>query len=424
MKNKRRLGIIHAYPSRWLVDALTEAGWQIVLIGDLPVDLFAGQAQVITVPLWNEAAVIDAVCQHHQQQPFAALLPVYEGSTMLTARISAMLGLPGYGEAAALASRNKYLSYLMWQGQGIPVPRTVPLLRRADDWALIEQEFAGDAVIKLADSMNSQGVIRIRNAQEFAAASEVLHKMLQQSHNISLQDNRNRFAYGRSAVSLIAQEFCPGEEVGVDLVIHGRQSHVLGLFQKAPAAGPCFAETLSVWPSSLGSEMEQELGQLAIRAARALGLQQGAAHVEIRIGADGPKVLEAGLRPGGAYTVKASEILTGINQYTWLADALCGNAVPTPGTAHGAILYGGIVYTQTGVLKQIHGSEIFSDIPGLIDVQILNQPGDRVYALPRSAQPHFCYYLIQAETRERALAIHQRIQNRIKLDIDPIGEFT
>jgi len=50
---------------------------------------------------------------------------------------------------------------------------------------------------------------------------------------------------------------------------------------------------------------------------------------------------------------------------------------------------------------------------------VLNQPGDRVYAMPESAQPHFAYYLIGGETREEVLEQHRRIQESIKLEIEP-----
>ena len=55
----------------------------------------------------------------------------------------------------------------------------------------------------------------------------------------------------------------------------------------------------------------EELGGLAIKGVKAMGFSEGVAHVEIRYSEDIPKILEAGLRPGGGYTAQLVERLTG-----------------------------------------------------------------------------------------------------------------
>lgn len=420
MRTHNRLGIIHAYPSPWLIEALHRDKWRVVLIGDLPdkrASAFINIEDIIHVPLWDESQVIDVVTRHHRKAPFDALLPVYEGGIVLTARLSSLLGLPCFSEASAIASRNKFIANCLWAAQRIPVPRTLPISDFTQAWALVEREFGGDAVIKLADSMNSQGVVRIRNREDCDRSIIALNEMLHGAPDIDRFDDRNRFAYGRGEVKLILQEYCDGPEVGVDVAISGADSHVLGVFEKARAEGPCFAESLSIWPTSLGKKIESELGDLAVTAVRALGVDQVVAHVEIRLTENGPKVLEAGLRPGGAYTIKATEYLTGANGYCWLAAALCRETSPKPLSPHGAALYGGVVYPRSGILTRAEGLDVFGGLDGLLDVQVLNRPGDRVYALPRSAQPHFCYYLVTGEKRADVLDKHHAIQSRIQLEV-------
>jgi S-sulfo-L-cysteine synthase (3-phospho-L-serine-dependent) len=417
-----RIGVIHAYPTRYMVDSLRQAGWSPVLIGPASANL-QGQLsglEVLDIELTDSAKLVDAVCELHRRQPLAGLLPVYEGATVLNAQLAGLLRLRGMPLVAALASRNKFLSNQVWHGAGIPVPRTVPLLDLEQGFRVIEQTIGYPAVLKLADSMNSQGVIKVCDRSEYTQAITRLHRLLERPQDFDRNLDRNRWVYGHSEIKVIAQEYCGGAEVGVDVFVNGMESAVLGMFQKAPAHGPCFAESMSVWPTSLGVACEQDLGALAAAAVRALGVSHGMAHVEIRYADDGARVLEAGLRPGGGYTIRAVDKLTGVNTYQLLAALACGEVETPVVQGTGAMLYGGVVYQRSGRLESVTGSEIFSDIPGLLDLQVLNQPGDAVVALPESAQPHYCYYLLHGDDREAVISHHQRIQQRVQVAITPL----
>ena len=242
--------------------------------------------------------------------------------------------------------------------------------------------------------------------------------MLNRPVNLDLQTDRNRLAYGTSPIKIIAQEYCSGIEVAVDCLITSEKSQILGIFEKAPATGPYFAERMSISPTSLDLEVVKQVSQLAIDAVLALTEgKSSVAHVEIRFTDSGPKVLEAGLRPGGAYTVAAVEYLTGINPYVELLNVLLGKKLRDFNSNGRAILYGGIVIQKSGVLNHIEGLDILQKIPDLLDVQILNKVGDKVYCLPQSAQPHFAYYLIGGSSRDEVLNKHQLIQESISLVI-------
>jgi biotin carboxylase len=414
-----RVCVIHAYPNVYLLETLLKAGCRIVLVGpSSPVSKRFNLEAVIETPLHDNERIIKGVEEHHRLHPLDVLLPVYEGATLLTAQLAESLGIQGSGTTAALASRNKFIASNLWSEKGIPVPKTVPIFDPVMGYRKIEEHLGYPAVLKLSDSMNSQGVIKIENRSEYLEGIERLLKMLERPVDCDLTVDRNRLAYGRSDVKVIAQEYCPGLEVGVDLLVTENHRYVLGIFEKAPATGPCFAESMSVFPTSLGSSGEEAIGKIAIEAALTLGLKLGSAHVEIRFNSKGPCVLEAGLRPGGAYTVMATEFLTGVNIYTKLVELFLGKDPEIGRKSEKAALYGGVVYQKSGILKEVKGLEVLKDIPGIIDYQVLNHPGDPVFALPESAQPHFVYYLLGGDTREEVIENHQRIQRSIEITID------
>ncbi|WP_069470633.1 ATP-grasp domain-containing protein [Candidatus Marithrix sp. Canyon 246] len=414
----KRIAIIHSYPSNYLFDVLIKKGYKIVYFGPKSnvVELSKIESAV-EIPIHDFEQSLEIIHNYHKKRPIDIILPIYEGATILTAKIAHALSLKGTTVEAAEASRNKYLAYQKWSKQDVPVPKTVPILDEATGWEAIQKYIGLPAVIKLTDSMNSQGVIKVDDHKSYSLALKQLNTLLSRPLHYNSALDRNRIAYGKSKVSFMAQSFCKGVEVGVDLIITKGKTLVTGIYEKAASAGPYFIETMSVSPTSLGKKVEHELAEIATQAVAAIGHKLGVAHVEIRYADDGPKVLEAGLRPGGAYTVMAIEYLMGINTYTALADILSGGELPEPISNGRAALYGGIVYHKSGYIKSVNGLEFLTGLSGLLDVIYLNKVGDYVVTAPEAAQPHFAYYLLQDSSRENVLQSHAYIQEKVKLNI-------
>ncbi len=421
MDRQRRIGIVHAYPNKFLTDSLYEAGYCIVFIGNAgALEGHPGVEACLEAPLWDSAAVRRSVLAYHAQNPFDALLPVNEGTVVQTAELAQELGLRALSVPAAVSSRNKYLSYLLWEAQGIPVPATIPVHDADATWAHVEQHWNGKAVVKLVDSMNSQGVIAVSCRSELHEAVRQLSAMIKQSNQTDLKIDRNRFAYGRSSLALMAQSFCEGMEVSADVFLMPQgPDHVLALLEKVPSNGPYFAETASIYPTALSSAEAREIERLAIRAARALGLEFGPAHVEIRFQQGVAKVLEAGLRPGGGYTVPLIQRLQGTNVFASQARlALWEDTSLTTVNPDTAVLFGGIPYPTSGTLRGVEGLQIFDSCPQVEQLVVLNDVGDPVRAMPESAQPHYCYYLLTGKGRAELLSLHRRISESVTLHIE------
>ena len=81
------------------------------------------------------------------------------------------------------------------------------------------------------------------------------------------------------------------------VVVAGRMTH-LGITGRFPLAPP-FRETGFFIPATLGPARQAELLDLAGQTLRALGVQHGAAHTEIKLTAEGPRVIEVNGRIGG-----------------------------------------------------------------------------------------------------------------------------
>lgn len=420
MARQHRIGVIHAYPNAFLVDSLHNAGFSVVIIGNGgELASHPGVEGCVEVSLWDPQEVRQAVLEWHASQPLDALIPVNEGTVVLTAQLSNELGLKALPVAAAVSSRNKLMSFLLWEAIGVATPATIPVQSAESVWRHISKYWSGRAVIKLVDSMNSQGVVAVASLDECREAVCRLTAMTKQSVEVDLKVDRNRFAYGRSSLGLIAQSYCDGIEVSAEVfLMPDGADQVLAVLEKIPAEGRYFAETASVYPANLTTAQIREVEQLALHAARGLGLKFGPAHVEIRYEQGVAKVLEAGLRPGGGYTVPLVSQLLGVNIFTCLAKIAVGLPVRwNKPSSNKAVLFGGIPYRETGTLTAVEGLEVFDDCPWLDQLVILNKAGDFVKAMPESAQPHYCYYLVSGSSRENVLSQHHAFTESVKLHI-------
>lgn len=411
-----RVLVLHAYPSGGLLNAIACLGVRVVLAAPPEFSSLAGHVAVdrfIEVSLDDPATLRASIMDSVRGLAIDGVPLLNEGTLIECVAIAEALGLPTLNPATAAASRNKLVSYLLWSGAGVRTPRTVPLSTFTDDVGLVERELGFPAVLKITDAMNSQGVVKVDTPQEFAAAKADLQAYCM--GGAGLGPDRNRFAYGRSPTLLIAQAFCDGPEVSVECVLRGNGVQVVGVFEKAGSSGPHFPETKSVSPCSLAPGDVAAAIAEATAALRALGVERGVAHVEVRFHRGLPHVLEAGLRPGGAYTAQAVELLSGFNLIGAAVMASCDRELPRPGPCDGAALFGGVLFPATGTLRAVRGREVFDSIDGLIDLQVLAREGDAVVAPPCSAQPHYCYYLIRGADREEVEARHQRIQEELRL---------
>jgi hypothetical protein len=422
MSSLKRVGIIHAYPSQYMIDSITRTGIKIVLVvpEDFDVEI-QGVEYLLKVKLWDYDLLYEKLRELHSSSPIDAFIPLNEGTVIQTARMNADLGLKGFSVGTAVISRNKFVSFLLWNTLKVSCPDSYLVYDGATAWRIAENKLQGRGVLKLVDSMNSQGVISFSTENECLNAYEALSKMVKRDLGVSRLEDRNRFAYGQSNASIMLQEYCSGKEVSVELFMSEKYGDsVLGVLEKMPSNGPYFAETASFCPPSLSSVEIEKVGDLAIRGAKAMGFNEGVAHVEIRYDGETPKILEAGLRPGGGYTAQLVERLTGNNLYALQAQIACSaNYDFTPASDDPEpLLFGGVVYQRSGKLIGVKQDLDIETIPGLEKIIVLNAINDQVRSMPESAQPHYCYYLISGVDKDQMLASHHTITKSIHVEIE------
>lgn len=411
------VGIIHAYPNSDIIQSLRSHSIHLFIptklnsIPDSRENVFIHEMEIVE----NERCV-NQICKIVGKYGIETFLPLYEGGILLSAVVSAKMGLEFYSISAALGSRNKYYQKQVMQSYGVPVPNSIPVFEYTP-YEYLKTCLGRIFVLKIVDSMNSQAVILVRNKEEYRKKLVELFEYIKDSR-ISLSIDRNRFCYGKDEVKVIAQEFCEGHEINIDLLIYNGKKYDLGIFEKEICSGPFFPETMSFYPAQMQENLLKKIIKLAEEACSALNIHNGVAHIEFRIKNGVPCLLDMGLRPGGAYTIRAVNEICEVDYVRLIAEIFLNIKIEQPKIMNKkAILYGGIVFGQTGCIQSVNGISELENVAEIKEIRQLVQNGDYVVAPPYSAQPHLCYYYLSGDSINALKKCHYNIQESIKVEI-------
>ncbi|MFD5141912.1 acetyl-CoA carboxylase biotin carboxylase subunit family protein [Streptomyces sp. NPDC058401] len=234
-----------------------------------------------------------------------------------TARLALELDLPYHLPGTVRLLTDKYAQRERLHASGMAPVRS-HLLRRAGDWDEALARVGLPGVLKPARGEGSRNVFRVDDPESGRRLAESLLGGDREENALVLEE----FLEGRDEAPL-------GDYVSVEcLVLFGKVT-VLAVTGKFPLLPP-FREVGQFWPSHLGGSEASGVEEMAVAAVRALGVSTGITHTEIKLTADGPRIIEVNGRLGGGLadlTLRA----TGLNLIEVAGRIALGRPVtPTP----------------------------------------------------------------------------------------------
>ncbi|MGH3113095.1 MAG: hypothetical protein ACRDOP_06480, partial [Gaiellaceae bacterium] len=256
--------------------------------------------------------------------------PGIDWPVAVAARIAAQLGLPHplAPETAALAV-SKHRQRERLAEAGVPQPR----------WRVTTQMEDGlpvPAAVKPADRQGQKGLSLVTEPSALAEAVELA------------------VSESRSGIALV-EEYVAGPEVTVNAFSAAGRYHPLTVTDRLTAEPPAFGVALAhAWPSEAASEEALEAGR---RAAEALGIADGPTYTQMRIGPDGPRVVELAARLGGGHDAELCHAALGIDLNGLALAAALGEraSVPEPQPVGGACVR--FLVPPEGTLVRVEGLE-------------------------------------------------------------------
>jgi biotin carboxylase len=315
----------------------------------------------------------------------ALIAPGIDFPVAIAARVADGLGLPHpLSPAAAVLATSKQRQRERLAEAGVAQPRS-RVLDAGDPVEL-------PAVVKAPDRQGQRGLTLVRARAELGAAIEAAREA------------------SRSGQVLV-ENLVEGPEVTVNAFSAGGAFHPLTVTDRFTAEPPAFGVALAhVWPAS------HEPVELARAAADALGVTDGPTYTQIRVGSEGPQVIELAARLGGGHDAELCAAALGVDLNDFALSAALGEkvAIPRPEPQVGGACVRFLVAPE-GELRGVRGVEDAEAVEGVHWARIYRRPGHSFGPL-RIGSDRAGAVLAVGGSRDEALASAAAAASRIRFD--------
>lgn len=312
--------------------------------------------------------------------------------------VSHEMGLVGISKDTALKATNKAFMRDALKKAEVPVPLYFRVNGKEAFIDAVEKVKAAGykCIVKPADNSGSRGVDLLKDGTDLNAAYEYTAR------------------YSRSG-EIVVEEFMEGSEVSVETLAVDGNVHVIQITDKLTTGAPYFVEMHSQ-PSRLSDEMKSKIAKVTIAANKAIGIQNGPSHTEIKVTKDGPKIVELGARLGGdCITTHLVPLSTGVDMVECCIRIALGEKpdISPKWNKGSAIRY---LKTGTGIVKEINGIEEARELPGIRQVSIVHGVGENVGEI-KSSVDRVGFVIAQADNAMLAIADCVKALEKVKVDI-------
>jgi biotin carboxylase len=315
------------------------------------------------------------------------------------------LGVPHCDPTAAARCRDKLAAREALARAGVPSARFA-LVHDAGEARAAAEALGYPVVVKPRALTASFGVSKVDGPAGLAAAVETAHA------------NAFPEPWGFRR-GLLVEEYLDGPEISVDCAAwRGRVEPVI-FARKVLGYPPHFEEVGHIVAPAEQLVEDPEQVRSVVRAAhRAMGIDDTVTHSEVRLTADGPRLVEVNGRLGGDVIPLVAHTATGLNLPLASADIATGRE-PDLGTTSDRV--GGVRFFYTDASGRVVGTRLSGERPDwLAHLAWLVRPGEELDPLP--ARRHFArtgYAIVLAADPEECAERMELMADRHVLDLAP-----
>jgi biotin carboxylase len=354
---------------------------------------YADRRAIVSI---EDETAIERLARAEQVDGVAA--PGSDHAVALAARVALRLGLahPLTPETASLSvSRLKQRERLA--AAGIPQPRSI-VCRSGADVSRAAEELGFPVVVEAPDRTGERAVGLARDRTALAEAAAV-----------ALAESRDEHC--------LVEELVAGEILTVNAFVLDGRFVPLTVTDREQAPPPAFGVPLAHrWPAEVEPAGVGAAVETAAAAARALGIEQGPATVQVLLGEDGPLLAKLSARVGAGHDAELCRVALGVDLNELAVRSALGESVPAQLLAAQARVGGACVrflVAPAGELQDVRGLEEAYAVEGVRGIRIYRKPG-HVFRALRRASDRAGAILATGETRDDALAAAARAEAKIR----------
>ena len=290
-------------------------------------------------------------------------------------------------------------------------------------WHIVSEPEDGlpvPSVVKAPDRQGQKGLTLVRSEEDLPAA---IARALEES---------------RSGVAII-EELVEGPEVTVNAFSLRGEFHPLTVTDRLTAEPPAFGVALAhVWPAlsarprsghgegvrgnrevSPMTKAVPDAAKVAESAVSALGIENGPSYTQLRIGPDGPQVIEVAARLGGGHDAELAKLalgvdLNGLALKTALGESIWSAALRAEPQVGGAVVR--FLVPPEGMLEEVEGADDARAVEGVQDVRIYRERG-HVFGEFRRGADRGGAVLAVGDSRDEALSRADEAASLIRFEV-------
>lgn len=334
-----------------------------------PHPVLAHAARVLRLETNDGFALEAELRRHHAEDPFDGALGICDYYLDAIVQVAAGLGIPHPFPERVAAERRKHLVRRALDEAGVANVR-YSVTRGWEATREAARALGYPLVSKPTDLASSAHVRLVRDDRELRDAVAALEGF---ERNFRDQP-RDRH--------VLLEEYLEGPELSVEACSVDGETIVLGVTDKGVTGAPFFVEDSHMFPAALEPVAAHALDAYARRVLAAVGHERGFAHLEVKLTAAGPRLVELNPRLPGNYIVELVQRVTGIDMLAATIELALGRR-PSLSARSGAARSAAIQFIvppSAGVLRAIVGVESLVRDPHVARHELAATPGVPVAA--------------------------------------------
>lgn len=283
----------------------------------------------------------------------------------------------------------------------VPVPVYYVVENWAGFWEAVKA-LDGRCIVKPSDNAGSRGVTLLEGGEK-------TEEELRRVYDYSKGNSRNGI--------VMVEEFMSGAEVSVEAMTVNGKTEIISITDKYITPPPYFVEIAHSEPSRLGGEIQERIREVALQAIRAIRLQNGPSHTEIKVTEEGPKVVEIAARLGGDFiTSRLVPLSTGVDLVGASVRLAAGEAPDLSAKWQRAAAIH-FIQSGKGKLRRLEiGEEIFR-MDGVEEAVLYKKAGDTTDGT-KSSNDRLGHIITVGRTPEEAMERGRKALERICMEYE------
>lgn len=377
-----------------------EMGYQVILVDydENAVGFPLADVKLIVSTLDQEEVYRQALLY----QPDVVLTSTSDGPVRTAAYVNEKLGKkPDLSYEDSLCATIKSHMRNRLKENNVPIPE----YHTVSDYEAFKEavwKLNGYCIVKPADNAGSRGVQLVDVREYLTEAVANVHaaeSKLQEMYAYSKENSRNGI--------VMVEEFMNGPEVSVESMTVDGETQILTITDKYITPPPYFVELAHCEPSMLAEEVQEQIKKVTLQAVKAIRLQNGPSHTEIKVTKDGPKVVELAARLGGDFiTSRLVPLSTGIDMVGASVELAAGEKINISRKWNkGAVIH--FIQAGEGIVEKITVPEEIYRLKGVEEVVIYDKAGEHL-AGTKSSNDRLGHVITSAETAKEAMEIGKK----------------